>query len=119
MQGYGTTEDGTVGNLLETNVTIINNRACKEQFEKNITAYKYKAAVSQKLCKALPFGLNDALLCAQGIQNQDGVFSGSCKGDSGGPMTAQDDENKKTLIGIVSGCNIITKQIPHCNIFNF
>ena len=37
VQGYGLTENGVQGGLLETNVTIINNQQCLEQFESNIT----------------------------------------------------------------------------------
>ena len=37
VQGYGLTEKGANGALLETNVTIINNQQCLEQFESNIT----------------------------------------------------------------------------------
>ena len=37
--------------------------------------------------------------------NQEGIFSGPCKGDCGGPMQTEDsnNENRTTLIGIVSG----------------
>ena len=33
----------------------------------------------------------------------EGYFSGTCKGDSGGPLTVTDSDNTKTLIGVVSG----------------
>ena len=58
-----------------------------------------------QLCKALPTGLNDGFLCARGIQSEEdpGIFSGSCKGDSGGPLIGDGVEDKRTLIGIVSG----------------
>ena len=84
-------------------MTIISNEACKEQFEKNITSFGNKAVVSNNLCIALPFGLKSSLLCVQGIQNDEGTFTGSCEGDSGGPLTTQDRENKRTLVGLVSG----------------
>ena len=37
--------------------------------------------------------------------NKEGIFSGPCKGDCGGPMTTEDtkNEDRTTLIGIVSG----------------
>ena len=35
--------------------------------------------------------------------NDEGVFRGSCKGDSGGPLTAPNDKGRTTLVGIVSG----------------
>ena len=37
-----------------------------------------------------------------GIENENGTFSGSCKGDSGGPLKIRIDE-RDTLIGTVSG----------------
>ena len=105
VQGYGLTEDGENGALLETNVTIINNQQCLEQFESNITDTKNKDKIVSELCKALPSGLNDGLLCARGIQSDEDpeLFSGSCKGDSGGPLIGNGIEDKRTLIGIVSG----------------
>ena len=62
-----------------------------------------KVNIVGQLCEALPTGLNDGFLCAQGIMNDEGVFSGSCKGDSGGPLIGDGLEDKRTLIGIVSG----------------
>jgi len=105
VQGYGLTEDGENGALLETNVTIINNQQCLEQFKSNITDTLNKQKIVRPLCKALPFGLNDNFLCARGIQSEDepDLFSGSCKGDSGGPLIGDGIEDKRTLIGIVSG----------------
>ena len=57
------------------------------------------------LCDALPNGLNDGVLCAQGIQGDEDpkVFTGSCRGDSGGPLISDGPEDKRTLVGIVSG----------------
>ena len=64
-----------------------------------------QATITGQLCKALPTGLNDGFLCARGIESDDtpGLFSGSCKGDSGGPLIGDGLEDKRTLIGIVSG----------------
>ena len=109
VQGYGVTEDGSVGDLLETNVTIISNDKCKEYFTYNSTENK---AIKRQIDTALPNGLNYGFLCAQGKMNKKGVFSGSCKGDSGGPLTAQDKNDKRTLIGIVSGGIGCGKGIP-------
>ena len=100
VQGYGITEDGEVGNLLETNVTVITNDQCKEYFKHNETLNQ---AIKRQIRTALPHGLNYGFLCAQGTQNKDGVFSSSCKGDSGGPLTTLSEEERQTLIGIVSG----------------
>lgn len=105
VQGYGLTEEGANGALLETNVTIINNQQCLQQFESNITDTLNKATIVGQLCKALPTGLNDGFLCARGIMSDEDpeLFSGSCKGDSGGPLIGDGLEDKRTLIGIVSG----------------
>ena len=47
VQGYGLTEDGENGALLETNVTIINNQQCLEQFKSNITDTINKVGTQQ------------------------------------------------------------------------
>ena len=69
--------------------------------------YMQESLVRQ-LCEALPTGLNDGFLCAQGIQSKENpkLFSGSCQGDSGGPLIGDGVEDKRTLIGIVSGENL-------------
>ena len=121
VQGYGVTEDKTSGTLLETNVTIITNKECYNQFRSNISSFPGRRIVERQMCTALPLGLNNGFLCAQvnrisfyrfvhlftvfsqGIMNDEGIFSGSCKGDSGGPLTAEDIDGRQTLIGIVSG----------------
>ena len=56
-------------------------------------------AVVRPLCKALPTGLNDGLLCARGIPKDEG-FTGSCKGDSGGPLIGDGLEDKRHLLGL-------------------
>ena len=100
-QGYGTTETGTNGLLLEVNVTVISNKDCREMLRYNTTQ---KRTVKKKVKKALPGGLT-GLFCSQGEQNEEGVFAATCKGDSGGPLITRDleREERKTLIGIVSG----------------
>jgi len=100
IQGYGLTENGTRGDLLETNVTIISNELCKEYLEFNTTKNPESKG---KIKKALPQGLNYGLLCAQGEMTDTGDFKGSCKGDSGGPLTVRNPEDRTTLVGIVSG----------------
>ena len=110
VQGYGLQANGSVGKLREANVTIISNEQCKEYFNHNSTENK---AIKRQIDTALPNGLNYGFLCAQGkMRPSDGVFSGSCKGDSGGPLTAQDKDDKKTLVGIVSGGIGCGKGIP-------
>ena len=100
IEGYGKTEKGTRGQLLKTNVNVISDEECKEMLAYNITK---KVSIRAKGTEALPYGL-DGLFCTQGYQ-EGRFFSGSCKGDSGGPLYTEeiDPEKKKTLIGIVSG----------------
>ena len=113
VSGYGLTENGTSGELLTWNVKIIDSQECREQFAQNITNYindegaSIRTFVSKRLCTSLPNGLDDGVVCGQGIPIDCGdgsaCYSGSCKGDSGGPMTALDDYDRETLVGIVSG----------------
>eukprot|EP00092_Neocalanus_flemingeri_P037709 GFUD01041055.1.p1 GENE.GFUD01041055.1~~GFUD01041055.1.p1 ORF type:complete len:698 (+),score=145.05 GFUD01041055.1:85-2178(+) len=100
IQGYGLTETGERGTLLEANVTIISNAQCKEQLDFNTTNNK---VARKQIDQALPQGLNYGLLCAQGEKNEDGIYRGSCKGDSGGPLTSLNEKQRTTLVGIVSG----------------
>jgi len=100
VQGYGLTETGTKGSLLETNVTVISNSDCKTQLQGNTTE---DIVARKKIFKALPIGLEYGLMCAQGIYKpEEDIFSGACKGDSGGPLTIV-DEGRTKLVGIVSG----------------
>ena len=109
VQGYGETENGTRGDLLEANVTVISNEKCKEYLQKNATDHK---KVKKDGGAALPLGL-EGLFCSQGIY-KDGVFSGPCRGDAGGPLTAKNKKNKNrtTLIGIISGGVGCGKGVP-------
>ena len=56
-------------------------------------------------------GLNEAFLCSQGILNEEGIFSGPCRGDSGGPLTVSNDEDRDTLIGIISGNSLFQNKL--------
>ena len=101
VQGYGFTETGEQGKLLETNVTVISNQMCKEILNFNVTGNDNNR---KRLLQGLPLGLDYGLLCAQGIYNEEKrQFSDSCQGDSGGPLTQKDGQDRTTLIGIVSG----------------
>ena len=71
-QGYGKTEDGTNGILLETNVTVITIDECREILRHNSSS-QY---VSKLLSKSIPFGLNDQFLCTQGEQKEEVSKSG-------------------------------------------
>merc|ERR1739838_737577 len=113
IQGYGLTEFATRGQLLEANVTIISNEVCQEALEYNTTG---NDVAKRQINQALPQGLNYGLLCARGelVINKEGnpVYKGSCKGDSGGPLTTKDDGGRTTLVGIVSGGIGCGKGIP-------
>ena len=65
VQGYGVTEDKTSGTLLETNVTVITNEECYNQFRSNISTFPGRRIVEKQLCTGLPLGLNNGFLCAQ------------------------------------------------------
>ena len=113
-QGYGTTETGTNGLLLEVNVTVISNKDCREMLRHNTT----RRLVRQKVKKALPGGLT-GLFCSQGEQNEEGVFAATCKGDSGGPLICERN-GKPELTGIVSwgrSCGIQGKPGIYANVF--
>merc|ERR1712233_186343 len=102
--GYGETENGTRGKLLKADVTVIENQECKNRLQRNITNNPMKQTIAKQFCTQLPMGLNEAFLCSQGIwNNEKGVFSEPCKGDSGGPLNIKDDKDRTTLIGIISG----------------
>lgn len=97
--GRGLTETGERGSLLESEVRIIHNGECKSILKYNATD---NVIVHQKINRALPLGLDYGLICGVGLQNEEGVFSGPCKGDSGAPLYI-DENGIKKLIGIASG----------------
>ena len=65
VQGFGITEDGINSDgVLEANVTIISKEKCELEMEKLGKQYK------NEINGSLPDGLNDLLLCTQGIWNK-------------------------------------------------
>ena len=65
VQGFGITEDGINSDgLLEANVTIISREKCELEMEKLGKQYK------NEINGSLPDGINDLLLCTQGIWNK-------------------------------------------------
>jgi len=106
--GYGLTEHGTRGDLLAATMYVISNDECKQFYNYNITRDR-NSSQFQQLQQALPFGFDYGLICTQGFQNEEGIFSGPCKGDSGSPLTTTNDSDRDTLVGIVSagiGCGL-------------
>jgi len=100
VQGYGKTETGSVGTLLEADLTIISNDDCWDIIKHNVTLNELQ--LRGQIKAGLPNGLNNQLICGQG-KLKDGVWGGSCKGDSGGPLITENSKKLRTLTGIVSG----------------
>ena len=100
VQGYGETEEGTSGKLLEANVKVISNQKCKEILETRIT----DPSIFEALVRSIPLGLQDGMMCTEGIYNPStNQTTGPCKGDTGGPLFLEGSNKRKTLVGIVSG----------------
>ena len=98
IQGFGETEDGEAGTLLEAEVGVISNAECVEILRSNLS----QSALAEQIGTALPHGVDPGLVCTQGDLSK-GVFSGACRGDDGGPLQLEDEAGRTTLIGIVSG----------------
>lgn len=107
VSGFGLTpckEEGKISSnnwqkLREMNVSLISNPSCQKQLRATNLSQEYKKTINN----ALPNGLNEGLVCAQGGLNNQGVHSGACKGDSGGPVKVFDPSGRLTLVGLVSG----------------
>ena len=68
VQGYGLTEEDIPGTLLEANVTILSTEECRRILRYNVTS---NTIVRNLVTGALPFGLDEKFVCAQGIQNEE------------------------------------------------
>ena len=72
---------------------------CKDILKTNLTRPNFR-----QLVKSIPLGLEYGMMCTQGIYNPEtNQTTGSCSGDSGGPVFQGGINQRKTLIGIVSG----------------
>lgn len=104
-QGYGATEKNEVSKvLLEVNVTVMSNDDCAAWLNYNFTGRGSKS----RLRNALPNGINDQFVCTRGIYNKTlDLYSGPCRGDSGGPLYfnygGSDGRKRQTVIGLQSG----------------
>ena len=108
LQGFGFTENGTKGQSLEANVTVISNQMCKDILKTNLTRPNFR-----QLVKSIPLGLEYGMMCTQGIYNPETkITTGSCKGDSGGPVFQGGINQRNTLIGIVSGSLACGSSLP-------
>ena len=80
-------------------MTVISNQMCKDIFQTNLTR-----PIFRQLVNSIPLGLEYGMMCTQGIFNpKTKQTTGSCKGDSGGPLFQEGINERRTLIGIVSG----------------
>jgi len=79
--GWGETEDGSSAHVLqEVDLTITSFEECKESHHQGM--------------------IYAGMLCAKGEGNKD-----ACKGDSGGPLTTENDHGQHLLVGVVSWGN--------------
>ena len=72
---------------------------CKDIFQTNLTSRNFR-----QIARSIPLGLEYGMMCTQGIYNPETKqTTGTCKGDSGGPLLQEGIDRRTTLIGIVSG----------------
>ncbi|XP_064119530.1 uncharacterized protein LOC135224461 [Macrobrachium nipponense] len=89
VSGWGKVNSSyTAENLQQAQVPAIPNAICAQDYK--------KADLGEHLELRYPQGLTDNLICA-GQLGKD-----ACEGDSGGPLTYHDEEDREILIGVVS-----------------
>ena len=71
VQGFGLTENGLPqNNLLETRVIVLNNLyECQQDMKILLKGDKLSEKEKSEINKALPYGLNEHLICTKGIYN--------------------------------------------------
>ena len=77
LQGYGINEKGEFsGKLLETFVEIISNKDCQQSINWRLESKFFPKRGKIYVMESLPNGLNNHMLCTQGILDTDsGSFS--------------------------------------------
>ena len=87
-------------------MTVLSTKECVEHLKYNASELGFACG---KIETGLPLGLTGhGLFCTEGeseITAKGIVYKSSCMGDSGGPLKTLDpnNENRDTLIGLVSG----------------
>ena len=87
--------------MLTANVTVISNEMCSEMLKHNAST---SVSITARLSSSLQNGLNDQILCTQGDHDEaNDVWSGPCRGDSGGPLyvnygTAEIGEDRRQVL---------------------
>ena len=76
VQGYGLTEENIEpGKLLETKVTILTNKLCQERINWRMEDARLDKEYKMFIQTSLPDGLNNHMLCTQGIRSDNGIYS--------------------------------------------
>jgi len=115
VQGYGYTETGRTSDvLISAKVRVMSNADCAASLHGNTTD---DLLLQSRLASALKNGVNNQLICTEGIYNKTlDIYTGPCEGDSGGPLyinhgdtegedggSSGQQRRRQTLEGIVSG----------------
>ena len=74
VQGFGLNEKGQSLGLLETYVDIISNKKCQDSMNWRLNSTKFPENAKEFVLESLPDGLNNHMLCTQGILNEDSGY---------------------------------------------